>query len=156
MSMPLKLGSIEQEHLQEIYEAAGIPRDDLPYSPELTQMCRDFQDRAFRNADEAQVFGALIKYVRSSKCSTAAACEPEVTAAREAQANLLRTSNPAAAKLRPYTPAFDSAREAFAKSREAGTPEISAQEFWCIVKLCSRRGKVPARAGERKLVPAAS
>jgi len=145
MSTPLKLGAIEQEHLQELYEAAGIPRDDLPYSPELTQLCKDFQDRAFRNADEPQVYGALLKYVRSSKCSTSATVDPAVTAAYAAQAAQLKASQPGAAKLRPYTPAFDSAREAFAKTREAGAPELSPRDFWNIIKLSSRRAAPPPR-----------
>ena len=29
MVPPLKLGAIEQQHLQELYEAAGVPRDEL-------------------------------------------------------------------------------------------------------------------------------
>ncbi len=66
MAIPLKLGSIEQQHLQELYEAAGVPRDDLPYTPALAQVCRDFQDRTFKNADHEQVYAAMIKYVRSS------------------------------------------------------------------------------------------
>ena len=33
MKAPLKLNSIDQEHLQELYNSAGVARDELPYSP---------------------------------------------------------------------------------------------------------------------------
>src|SRR5258706_8529305 len=34
MKVPLKLNSIDQEHLQELYNAAGVARDELPYTEE--------------------------------------------------------------------------------------------------------------------------
>ena len=33
MKVPLKLNSIDQEHLQELYDSAGVARDELPYTP---------------------------------------------------------------------------------------------------------------------------
>src|SRR5215217_4408366 len=66
MRVPLKLSAIEQEHLQELYDAAGIARDELPYSPKFDEICSGFQDRTFKNAEKEQVFGAILKYVRSS------------------------------------------------------------------------------------------
>ena len=30
MNVPLKLNAIDQEHLQELYNAAGVARDELP------------------------------------------------------------------------------------------------------------------------------
>src|SRR5438093_13575750 len=66
MRAPLKLNSIEQEHLQELYDAAGVARDELPYSPQFEEIWQGFQDRTFKNAEREQVFGAILKYVRSS------------------------------------------------------------------------------------------
>src|SRR5205085_6126696 len=66
MRPPLKLNSIEQEHLQELYDAAGVARDELPYSPKFDEIWQGFQDRTFKNAEREQVFGAILKYVRSS------------------------------------------------------------------------------------------
>jgi hypothetical protein len=137
MHIPLKLGLIEQEHLQELYEAAGVPRDDLPYSDTLAKVCREFQDRTFKNASEAQVFGALLKYVRSGRRAPAAGSEKEaVPPARQEHARLLRAQRPAGVKLEPYTPAFDSARSAFARD---GGPDLPPQEFWRVVRLAGTR-----------------
>ena len=38
MMTPLKLNSIDQEHLQELYDATGIARDELPYTPAFAQV----------------------------------------------------------------------------------------------------------------------
>jgi len=146
MIIPLKLGSIEQQHLQELYEAAGVPRDELPYSDTLTKVCQEFQDRTFKNASEAQVYGALLKYVRSGRRAPAAGSEKDpVPPGREEHAKLLRTQRPAGAKLEPYTPAFDSARNAFAKD---GGPDLPPQEFWRVVRLAGARTAAPKRAPE--------
>ena len=41
MKVPLKLNSIDQEHLQELYDAAGVARDELPYTAGLRRSsCR--------------------------------------------------------------------------------------------------------------------
>jgi len=69
MKVPLKLNSIDQEHLQELYNAAGVARDELPYTAAMGRVCREFQDRTFKNASEAQVYGALLKYVRSGRAA---------------------------------------------------------------------------------------
>src|ERR1044072_7534176 len=69
MRVSLKLNAIEQEHLQELYDAAGVARDELPYSEQFDKLVQDFQDRTFKNAEPEQVFGALLKYVRSSTCA---------------------------------------------------------------------------------------
>ena len=66
MRVPLKLNSIEQEHLQELYDSAGVARDELPYSAKFDEIWQGFQDRTFKNAEREQVFGAILKYVRSS------------------------------------------------------------------------------------------
>src|SRR6059058_2608196 len=66
MRPALKLNSIEQEHLQELYDAAGVARDELPYSSKFDEIWQGFQDRTFKNVEREQVFGAILKYVRSS------------------------------------------------------------------------------------------
>src|SRR5881392_2171908 len=66
MRVPLKLSAIDQEHLQELYDAAGVARDELPYSEKFEEIWQGFQDRTFKNAEREQVFGAILKYVRSS------------------------------------------------------------------------------------------
>src|SRR5262245_28558091 len=73
MRVPLKLNAIEQEHLQELYDAAGVARGELPYSDQFHQLCEGFQDRTFKNAEREQVFGAILKYVRSSSNSASGA-----------------------------------------------------------------------------------
>ena len=144
MVIPLKLGSIEQQHLQELYEAAGVPRDELPYSETLAQVCREFQDRTFKNANEAQVYGALLKYVRSGRRAPAAGSEKDpVPPGRQEHAKLLRAQRPAGAKLEPYTPAFESARTAFAKD---GGPDLPPQEFWRVIRLAGARAAGPKRS----------
>src|SRR3954465_11721262 len=103
MVPPLKLGVIEQQHLQELYEAAGVPRDELPYSPELAQVCREFQDRTFKNANEAQVYGALLKYVRSGGGAAAPGSKKKgaVPTEQAEQAKRLSEWRPWASKLEP-------------------------------------------------------
>jgi hypothetical protein len=141
MALPLKLSSIEQQHLQELYDAAGIPRDALPYSPVLDQMCQDFQDRAFKNAGPAQVYGALVKYIKSSNCPKGAVVE---TVDEEPLAsNLKRVRDHRAGKARivPYTSEFESARREFLSATGI---ELSEGDFYRGLRLASERP--PARA----------
>ena len=65
MRPPLKLNAIEQEHLQELYDAASAARDELPYTPKFEDLWQGFQDRTFKNAEREQVYGAITKYVRT-------------------------------------------------------------------------------------------
>jgi hypothetical protein len=149
MSTPIKLGAIEQEHLQELYEAAGVPRDRLPYSPAMAQVCQGFQDRTFRNADEGQVYGAIVKYVRSSRCAVAdAAAVPEATEEQARWVELLKSQHPTWRKLQPYSPGFDGARAAFGRDNGA---EITPHEFWQVVQLASKRA--PGSSGEKSRKP---
>ena len=62
MRPPLKLNAIEQEHLQELYDAAGVARDELPYSEKFDEIWSGFQDRTFKNAEREQVFGAQLQH----------------------------------------------------------------------------------------------
>src|SRR5579862_4123257 len=63
---PLKLSAIDQEHLQELYDASGVARDELPYTESFETLWVGFQDRTFKNAGRDQVYAALLKYTRSS------------------------------------------------------------------------------------------
>lgn len=134
----IKLSTIEQEHLQELYDAAGVPRDELPYSPALAHLCRDFQDRTFKNASESQVYGALLKYVRSGRPAKvgrpAKGGRPEggASAGQLEHARLLREQRAAMPRILPYTADFDFARTAFARS---GAADLSPGEFWSVVRL---------------------
>ena len=141
--MHVKLGVIEQEHLQELYDAAGVARDELPYTAAMGRVCREFQDRTFKNANEAQVYGALLKYVRSGRRAAAPGSKKDpVPADRLEQAKLLNVRRPWLSKLEPYTAAFNSARETFARE---GGPELSSHEFWHVVRLAgASRGRAPA------------
>lgn len=143
MAIPLKLGSIEQQHLQELYDAAGVPRDDLPYSDALAQVCRDFQDRTFKNASEPQVYGAMLKYVRSGRCPKVRTVRGAEPADRVEQARLLTAQRTFGGKLQPYTRDFDSARNAFARG---GGADLSPREFWRVVQLAGSRPATPRAA----------
>jgi hypothetical protein len=128
MRAPLKLNAIEQEHLQELYDACGVARDELPYSEKFDELCQGFQDRTFKNAEKEQVFGAILKYVRSSS-NSASGNVPE-TKVTEEQLKQLKAFLPRHArggKILPYSDEFEAARKEFAKV--AGV-ELSEQEFW--------------------------
>jgi hypothetical protein len=149
MALPLKLSSIEQQHLQELYDAAGVPRDSLPYSPALDQMCQDFQDRAFKNAGPAQVYGALVKYIKSSNCPKGAVVETIDEEPLASQLKRVRDHRAGKARIAPYTSEFDSARREFTASTAI---ELSECDFYRGLRLASERP--PARA-RRIAVPAA-
>ncbi|HZN69320.1 MAG TPA: hypothetical protein VFB66_28860 [Tepidisphaeraceae bacterium] len=142
MPIPLKLSDIDQEHLQEIYEAEAVPRDELPYSDALARLCQCFQDRTFKNASEEQVFGAIVKYVRSSRCKATEEVGEDVAAARQEHAKAWKDLRHGA-KLQPYTPQFESARAEF--SRRIGH-ELSPREFWRVLRTAVSRKPAPARA----------
>jgi hypothetical protein len=127
MRPPLKLSSIDQEHLQELYNEAGIARDELPYSPAFESICQGFQDRTFKNAHPEQVYSALLKYVRSS---TNSAGEAQSSVITEEQAAVLKAILPRHAKggkLVPYSDEFEAAQKEFNKQANA---ELDAGGFW--------------------------
>ena len=144
MSVTLKLGLIEQQHLQELYDAAGVPRDELPYSAEMLRVCREFQDRTFKNASEAQVYGAMLKYVRSGRRGVGAKAEATPAPPQRLEhARLLKAQRPVGVRLEPYTAAFDHARDAFARN---GGAALSQQEFWGVVRLAGGKRSRPQAA----------
>ena len=128
MRVPLKLNAIEQEHLQELYDAAGVARDELPYSEQFHQLCEGFQDRTFKNAEREQVFGAILKYVRSSSNSASGiAIESKVSDEQLKQLKGLLPRHSRAGKVLPYSDEFEAARKEFAKLTSV---ELNDQEFW--------------------------
>ena len=125
--IPLKLSSIDQEHLQELYDAAGIARDELPYTEAYENIWQGFQDRTFKNAGRDQLYGALLKYTRSST-NPAKPSEPvELT---EDQKKLLKNMiarHASGGKFMPYSDAFNSAVKEF--NTQSGLT-ISENDFW--------------------------
>ena len=144
MRVPLKLNAIEQEHLQELYNAAGVARDELPYSEKFEEIWSGFQDRTFKNAEREQVYGAIVKYVRSS--SNASTEQPE-SKLDEEQAKRLKSLLPRHAKggkILPYSDEIDAARKEFIKLSGV---EMSEQEFWqAIMRAQGPKRRPPKRA----------
>jgi hypothetical protein len=141
MRPPLKLNAIEQEHLQELYDAAGVARDELPYSGKFDEICQGFQDRTFKNAEREQVFGAILKYVRSS--SNSASGDIVTSRLSDDQLKQLKGLLPRHArggKLLPYSDEFEAARKEFAK--HSGV-ELSEQEFWQAMQKSQGPKRVP-------------
>jgi hypothetical protein len=109
MRLGLKLNSIEQEHLQELYDAAGVARDELPYTPAFDKLCQDFQYRTFKNAEPAQVYGAMLKYVRSSTCSAGDAEAPSLEAEQVKQLKVVLRKHGRSGKLLPFSSELEAA-----------------------------------------------
>jgi len=143
MKPPLKLNAIDQEHLQELYNASGVARDELPYTPVFEQLVQGFQDRTFKNADAEQVFAALLKYTRSS--SNAATDQPPVTL-NEDQLKQLKAAlsrHLIGGKILPYSDEFNAARSEFIKAARVEVPE---QDFWrAILRVQGSKRRPPPR-----------
>jgi hypothetical protein len=138
----LKLNAIEQEHLQELYDAAGVARDELPYTKQFENLCRDFQDRTFKNADPEQVFAAILKYVRSSTC---AAGETEAASLDAEQAKKLKEvlrRHAKAGRVLPYSSEFEAALKEF--NSLAGT-QLADRGFWLSICRTQSRSRRPAK-----------
>jgi hypothetical protein len=143
MKPPLKLNAIDQEHLQELYNASGVARDELPYTTVFEQLVQGFQDRTFKNADAEQVFAALLKYTRSS--SNAATDQPPVTL-DEDQLKRLKAAlsrHLIGGKILPYSDEFNAARAEFIKAAGVDVPE---QDFWrAILRVQGSKRRPPPR-----------
>src|SRR5271170_4319036 len=128
MRPPLKLSSIDQEHLQELYDQSGVARDELPYTEAFEQLCQGFQDRTFKNAHPEQVFAALCKHVRSG--GNSAKEQGVLISLTEEQIIKLKAMLPRHAKggkLLPYGDEFDAANKEFNKVSGAA---LEASIFW--------------------------
>ncbi len=143
MRPPLKLNSIDTEHLQELYNASGVARDELPYTDAFETLWVGFQDRTFKNAEREQVFGAILKYVRSS--SNAAGELPDSKLTDEQlktlkQALIRHSKN---GKLLPYSDELETAHKEFFKATQI---ELTPAEFWqSAVRAQGAKRRPPVR-----------
>ena len=142
MRPPLKLSAIDQEHLQELYDAAGVARDELPYSDVYEQMCVGFQDRTFKNAHQEQVYGAMLKYLRSGTCAASKTEEPQLAPEQIKTIKGVILRHGMGTKLLPYSDEFENALKEF--NSLAGTT-MNQREFW--------RALVQAQGGKRRPPP---
>ena len=145
MKPPLKLNSIDQEHLQELYNAAGLARErGFPYTTEYDELCQGFQDRTFKNADREQVFGAIIKYVRSS---SNAAGKPVISDINDEHIKKLKSilsRHASGGKVLPYSDQFTLARTEFNKFASL---ELEELQFWqAILRAQGPKRQPPKRA----------
>jgi hypothetical protein len=144
MRPPLKLSSIDQEHLQELYNEEGVARDELPYTEAFDRICQGFQDRTFKNAHPEQLYAALLKYVRSS---TNSAGEVAAVTLTEEQLKTLKGMLPRHAKggkLLPYSEEFENAQKEF--NKHAST-SLETGDFWrAIMRSQGPKRRPPKRA----------
>jgi hypothetical protein len=127
MKPPIRLSAIDREHIQELYDTHQTARDELPYTEVFDRIWTGFQDRTFKNADREQLFGAMVKYVRSSTCPSTA--RPPIGLSDE-QLRVLKSLLPRHAsggRILPYSSEFNAARTEFSRLAEA---ELSERDFW--------------------------
>ena len=143
MRPPLKLNSIDTEHLQELYNSSGVARDELPYTEAFETLWQGFQDRTFKNAEREQVFGAILKYVRSS--SNAAGELPD-SKLDDDQLKLLKQAlvrHSKNGKLLPYSDELETAHKEFFKATQI---ELTEAEFWqSAVRAQGAKRRPPVR-----------
>ena len=143
MRPPVKMNAIDQEHLQELYNASGVARDELPYSPAFDTLVQGFQDRTFKNAHPEQVFAAIVKYVRSSSNSATEAVADALNEDQQKQLKAVLSRHLSGGKLLPYSDEFNAARNEF--NRAAGT-DLSEQDFWrSVLRALGAKRRPPAR-----------
>jgi len=150
MKPPMKLNAIDQEHLQELYNSAGVARDELPYTPTFDALVQGFQDRTFKNADPEQVFSAIIKYVRSSGNVSTQMPAGTLTDEQMKQLKATLSRHGVGGKVLPYSDEFLAARNEFNKVSGAN---LNEQEFW---RSILRRQGTKLRPPARKKVAAAA
>jgi hypothetical protein len=143
MQLPIKLSSIDQEHLQELYDSAGVARDELPYTEAFDEICQGFQDRTFKNASHEQVYGALLKHVRSSTCPAKEPLFDDLDEDQLKQLRMLVPRHSVNGKILPYSDEFNVARAEF--NQAAGT-DLSEQDFWrALLRATGAKRRPPAR-----------
>ena len=143
MHVPLKLNSIDQEHLQELYDSTGIARDELPYTEGFEQVWQGFQDRTFKNATREQLFGAILKYVRSSSNAAGDPLPSALTDDHLKQLKAILSRHLVGGKILPYSDSFDTARAEFTK---AAGMELNEHDFWrAILRAQGPKRRPPKR-----------
>ena len=154
MQLPLKLNSIDQEHLQELYDASAVARDELPYTEKFDELWQGFQDRTFKNADREQVFSAMLKYTRSSRNASTELTPTPLTEDQLKTLKIVVTRHTKGGKLLPYSDEFNSARTEFTKLSGL---EQNERDFWLsILRLNSSKRRPPTRKKAAAAVPADS
>jgi hypothetical protein len=109
-----------------------VARDELPYSEKFEEIWSGFQDRTFKNAEREQVFGAILKYVRSSSnAASGIAIEAKINEDQLKQLKSLLPRHARGVKLLPYSDEFEAARKEFIKLSKV---ELSEQEFWQAIQ----------------------
>lgn len=143
MNVPLKLNAIDQEHLQELYNAAGVARDELPYTEQFEQLWQGFQDRTFKNADREQLFAAIVKYVRSSSNAAGKLPASQVSDDQVKQLKAVLSRHLTGGKILPYSDNFEAARAEFNK---VASLDLNEQAFWhAILKAQGPKRQPPKR-----------
>ena len=143
MLPPLKLNSIDAEHLQELYDASGIARDELPYTDAYELLVQGFQDRTFKNAEPEQVFGAMLKYTRSSSNAAGELPATKLTDEQMKALKLVAARYSRAGKMLPYSDELASALKEFNKAAQT---ELTAAEFWqSVVRAQGAKRRPPPR-----------
>jgi hypothetical protein len=133
---PLKLSSIDQEHLQELYDASGIARDELPYTDSFEELVVGFQDRTFKNAGKDQVYAALLKYTRSSSNASKPSEPVQITDDQKKSLKSVASKHASGGKLLPYTPGFEAALKEFNRVHSLS---LSEHEFWRALSGSNKR-----------------
>ncbi len=152
MRIPLKLNAIDQEHLQELYDAAGVARDELPYTDKFEELWQGFQDRTFKNAERDQLYGAILKYVRSSRNAPGEVPPSRLNDEQLKQLKQLLPRHAKGGKVLPYSDEFDDALKEF--NQLAGT-DLTPQEFWQSIIRAQGPRRTPPRRAARVAVPVA-
>jgi hypothetical protein len=143
MRPPLKLNSIDTEHLQELYNASGVARDELPYTEAFETLWQGFQDRTFKNAEREQVFGAILKYVRSSSNAAGEMVESKLTDEQLKTLKQALVRHSKGGKLLPYSDELQTAHKEFLKQTQI---ELTEGEFWqSAVRAQGAKRRPPVR-----------
>ena len=150
MRVPLKLSEIDREHLQELYDTAGVARDQLPYTAKYDEIWQGFQDRTFKNADREQIFGALLKYTRTGTKNPSALPDTTVTPEQLKQLRGLLNRHAKGGKVLPYSDEFARAKEEFQKY--AGVA-LEDGVFWiAVLHATGAKRKPPVRTKAKAAV----
>jgi hypothetical protein len=133
---PLKLSAIDQEHLQELYDASGVARDELPYTESFEVLWVGFQDRTFKNAGRDQVYAALLKYTRSSSNASKPTEPVPLTDEQKKSLKSIASKHGSGGKLLPYTGGFDAALKEFNRVHSLS---LSDHDFWRALSGSNKR-----------------
>ena len=152
MQIPLKLNSIDQEHLQELYDASGVARDELPYTDKFDELWSGFQDRTFKNADREQVFAAMLKYTRSSRNAGTELGNTTLTDEQLKTLKAVLSRHGKAGKILPYGDEINAARTEFNK---LASMDLNERDFWLsIIRLNTSKRRPPTRKKAAAAAPA--